>query len=141
MGFKRWLYQGGRPNWLARLLNGGWALVHATGVLPNYLVTLEVAGRKSGKVVGLPLVMVVLDGDRYLVSMLGPEANWVRNVEAAGGAAIYRCGRVNRLVRPPVLPFQNVRAAIRFARRRHGRGRRGWRTRPWRRSAPAACAR
>jgi hypothetical protein len=36
--------------------------------------------------------MVGLDGDRYLVSMLGEDANWVRNVRAAGGRAVLRHG-------------------------------------------------
>ncbi len=31
--------------------------------------------------------MVVIDNERYLVSMLGEEANWVKNVRAAEGKA------------------------------------------------------
>jgi hypothetical protein len=87
MAFKRWLYRGGRPHGLAKLLNGFWGWVHARGVMPNYLVTLEVVGRQSGKVIGFPLAMVVIQGERYLVSMLGEDANWVKNVKAAGGKA------------------------------------------------------
>ena len=83
MGLKNWLYRSGRPNWLASLLNRFWAVVHAFGIAPNYLVTLEVRGRRSGRKMDLPLVIVILEGDRYLVSMLGAEANWVRNVKAA----------------------------------------------------------
>jgi hypothetical protein len=90
--FKRWLYHGGRPNWIARFLNNIWAAVHSTGIAPNYLVTLEVLGRKSGQIVSLPLAMVVLDGQRYLVSMLGVNAQWVLNVKAAGGKAALRSG-------------------------------------------------
>jgi hypothetical protein len=41
----------------------------------------------------LPLVMVVADGERYLVSMLGAEASWVQNVKAAGGNVTLRHGR------------------------------------------------
>ena len=37
--------------------------------------------------------MVVVGGERYLVSMLGQNANWVRNVRAAGGDAVLRHGR------------------------------------------------
>jgi hypothetical protein len=86
VAFKRWLYRGGRPNILARILNRGWAIVHSTGIAPDYLVTLKVVGRKSGKMTSFPLAMTVMNGERYLVSMLG-EANWVRNVRAAGGKA------------------------------------------------------
>ena len=86
MAFKRWLYRGGRPNVLAKIFNRFWAIVHSLGIAPNYLVTLEVVGRQSGKLVSFPLAMVVMDRQRYLVSMLG-ESNWVKNVRAAGGEA------------------------------------------------------
>jgi hypothetical protein len=92
MAFHRWMYREGRPNVLARILNRGWAIVHALGISPNYLVTLEVVGRQSGKMTSLPLVMAVVSGERYLVSMLGTDANWVRNVQAAKGKAILRHG-------------------------------------------------
>lgn len=85
--FKRWLYQGGRPNLLAKILNRGWAILHALGIYPDRFVTLEVVGRKSGKVVSFPLAMVTMNGEWYLVSMLGEAANWVQNVRAARGRA------------------------------------------------------
>ena len=56
------------------------------------MVTLEVKGRRTGRVLRLPLVMVVVDGERYLVSMLGEDVNWVRNVRAAGGRVTLRHG-------------------------------------------------
>jgi deazaflavin-dependent oxidoreductase (nitroreductase family) len=68
-------------------------MVCALGVAPDYMVTLEVPGRRTGRVVRLPLVMVVRDGKRYLVSMLGEDVNWVRNVKAAGGRVTLRHGR------------------------------------------------
>jgi deazaflavin-dependent oxidoreductase (nitroreductase family) len=102
--FKRWLYRGGRPNLLARVMNRGWAAIHALGVAPNYLVTLEVIGRKSGRTISFPLAMTVIDGQRYLVSMLGAEAAWVRNLRAADGYAVLRHGKTEqvRLVEVPV---------------------------------------
>ena len=92
MGLKRWFYRDGHPNRLARILDRGTAALYALGVAPNYLVTLEVRGRRSGRTIALPLVMVVAGGERYLVSMLGEGANWVRNVRAAGGDAALRHG-------------------------------------------------
>ncbi len=92
MSLKRWFYGDGHPNRLARMLDRGTAALYALGVAPNYLVTLEVRGRRSGRTVALPLVMVVLGGERYLVSMLGEGANWVRNVRTAGGDAALRHG-------------------------------------------------
>jgi F420H(2)-dependent quinone reductase len=93
MRVDKWFYRGGRPNRMARLLNRCWAAVYALGVAPNYLVTLEVSGRRSGRIIRLPLVMVVVEGQRYLVSMLGADVNWVRNVQAAGGNVTLVHGR------------------------------------------------
>lgn len=84
---KRWMYRGNRPNWLARLLNRFDALVGSSGIAHNLMVTLEVVGRKSGRAITLPVAVAVVDGQRYLVSMLGEDAQWVRNVRAAGGKA------------------------------------------------------
>jgi hypothetical protein len=47
--------------------------VYALGIAPNHLVTLEVPGRRSGRPISFPLVMAVVDGQRYLVSMLGAD--------------------------------------------------------------------
>ena len=88
MAFKRWLYRGRHPNRLAKILNKGWAILHSLGIFPERFVTLEVVGRKSGKIVSFPLAMTVLNGERYVVSMLGDETNWVQNVRAARGKAM-----------------------------------------------------
>src|SRR5512143_4024654 len=95
--FKRWLYRGGHPNFLAQVMNRGWAVVHSLGIAPNYLVTLEVKGRRSGRTISFPLAMTVVEGERYLVSMLGNEASWVRNLHAANGYAVLRHGRTERV--------------------------------------------
>lgn len=88
----RWLYRGRRPNPIAKIMNRAWAALHSLGIAPGYLVTLEVPGRKSGRTVSLPLVMVAVNGQRYLVSMLGDNVQWVLNVRAAGGKAVIRSG-------------------------------------------------
>jgi hypothetical protein len=79
------------------VLNRVWATVNARGIAPNYLVTLEVVGRRSGRAISFPLVMAVVDGERYLVSMLGAEVAWVRNLRAADGRALLRHGRTERV--------------------------------------------
>jgi deazaflavin-dependent oxidoreductase (nitroreductase family) len=90
---RRWMYQGQRPNWIARMLNRVDAAVGSWGIASRYgLVTLEVTGRTSGQPVSLPLVMVVVEGQRYLASMLGDDVHWVKNVRAAGGRAVLRSG-------------------------------------------------
>jgi O-methyltransferase involved in polyketide biosynthesis len=77
---------------LAKILNRAWAAVFSTGITSDTYVTLEVTGRKSGRIVSLPLVVVNVAGQHYLVSMLGQDAQWVRNVRAAGGRAVIRSG-------------------------------------------------
>jgi hypothetical protein len=93
MGLQRWFYAGGRPNLMARLLDRGTAVVSAHGRGPEYLVALEVPGRRSGRIVSLLLVVATVGDERYLVSMLGEGVNWVRNVRAAGGEVASRHGR------------------------------------------------
>lgn len=72
-------------------------MVHALGIAPNYLVTLELVGRRSGRPIRFPLVMVLVDGERYLVSMLGNDVAWVRNLRAAQGRALLHHGRTERV--------------------------------------------
>ncbi|MGO9560974.1 MAG: nitroreductase/quinone reductase family protein [Acidimicrobiales bacterium] len=89
----RWLYRGGRPHLLARILNRAWSGLAASGVGPRGLVQLEVVGRKTGRPVSFPVVVADYQAERYLVSMLGEDTSWVRNVRAASGRAVLRHGR------------------------------------------------
>ena len=89
---KQWLYRGRRPGWIAKILNRMWANAASKKVMDKGLVALEVIGRKSGRVISFPLVMVTVDGQRYLASMLGDNTQWVRNVRASGGKAVLRRG-------------------------------------------------
>jgi hypothetical protein len=89
--FMRWLYRDRRPHRIASVLNRIWATVGSAGLLKGWLATLEVIGRQSGRVVSLPVIVAVVDGQRYLVSMLGNDASWVKNVRDADGHAILRC--------------------------------------------------
>lgn len=91
--FTRWMYRGGRPNALAKFLNRMSAWTNNLGLTSRWMVTLEVTGRKSGKTVSLPLVMVTINGERYLVSMLGGETQWIKNLRAANGHAVVSTGR------------------------------------------------
>jgi hypothetical protein len=92
--FKRWLYRGHRPNWMARIENRVYAALFSWGILPDSMVTLEVTGRTSGRMIFLPMAVTVVNGQRYLVSMLGGQVQWVHNVRAAGGRVVFhRQGR------------------------------------------------
>ena len=95
------------------------AVIGFLGLAPNYLVTLQVAGRKTGRMASFPLVMAVVDGQRYLVSMLGDRVPWVRNLEAARGRAVLYHSRREavRLVEVPVaLRAPILKAYLRRAR-------------------------
>jgi hypothetical protein len=120
MALKRWMYRGGHPNKLTKIINRGWAWIHSLGLFPNYLVTLEVVGRQSGKTISFPLAMTVMKGERYLLSMLGENTNWVRNVRAAKGHATLRHGISEQVLLEEVESKQ--RAPILKAFLRHAPG-------------------
>ena len=87
----RWLYGGKRPGVIARLLNRFWSRQYAAGRMSRGRdMTLEVRGRRTGRLISLPVVVADYGGERYLVSMLGENANWVRNVRAVNGRAVLR---------------------------------------------------
>lgn len=92
-----WLYRGGRPNRVARLLNGLSERLARTGLVPDQLYSLEVRGRRSGQLRSLPVVVAEHEGDRYVVAMLGAGANWVANVRAVGGEATLRHGATEQV--------------------------------------------
>jgi deazaflavin-dependent oxidoreductase (nitroreductase family) len=69
-------------------------------------------GRRSGKVYRTP-VNVFRDGGRYTFALTyGPDADWVRNVRAAGGCEVITRRRRVRLGEPRVV-HDETRAAIR----------------------------
>jgi deazaflavin-dependent oxidoreductase (nitroreductase family) len=78
------------------------------GLPPRFQAALEVQGRKSGRRRSNPVVIATVEGKRYLVSMLGPESDWVKNVEAAHGDAVIRQGRRRRVRLVAVLPEQSA---------------------------------
>ena len=91
--YRRWLYQGGRPNWFARLQNRATAIAFGAGIVPRRGAELRVRGRRTGKIISFPVAIADFEGERYLVSMLGDNVNWVRNLRAADGKAELVHGR------------------------------------------------
>ena len=89
----RLFYRDWRPTRLGRWANRFASWLSILGLSPHEAAVLEIRGRASGQRRSLPVVIATVDGNRYLVSMLGPESNWVMNVEAAHGNAIIRQGR------------------------------------------------
>lgn len=103
--FRALFYPGGRPNAFTRGLNSGQARLTALGIFPPLLVALETRGRRSGRAFLVQLVVAQVGAERYLVSMLGENADWVRNVRASAGAAVLR-HRTVETVRLEEVPVQ-----------------------------------
>lgn len=101
-GLRRRAYRGGRATRSVRAVNRAQAFLHSIGIWPSRLATLEVRGRRTGRTVSLPVVIADHESERYLVAMLGEGEGWVRNVTAAGGAAVLRHGRTERVRLDPV---------------------------------------
>ena len=89
---RRWLYRNGHASGMARFLNAAQARLAAAGAGPRRLVMMEVTGRRSGRTISFPAVIADYNNERYLVSMLGEDTSWVRNVRTAGGRAVLRHG-------------------------------------------------
>src|SRR5579883_2648926 len=83
--FLRFYYRDWRPTLLGRWTNAVTGVIAGLGLTPWIMGALEVRGRTSGKWRSVPVVIAKLEGKRYLVSMLGPGSDWVKNVEAAHG--------------------------------------------------------
>jgi hypothetical protein len=49
--------------------------------------------RRSGSIISFPVVIADLDGERFLVAIVGERTNWMCNVQAADGRAVLRHGR------------------------------------------------
>jgi deazaflavin-dependent oxidoreductase (nitroreductase family) len=116
----RWMYRGKHPNRLARLMNDASARMATAGIGPAQMSTLEVAGRRTGKTVSFPVVVADYQGERYLVSMLGDDTNWVRNVRAAGGRAVLRHGNREVIQLDEVDPGERAPILRRYLERAPG---------------------
>jgi deazaflavin-dependent oxidoreductase (nitroreductase family) len=128
----RALYPRGRPRRITRLINASWGWLVSMGLVPSEWpgkpvsgpATLEVRGRRTGKARSTMATWVEVDGERYFVSMLGPDSEWVKNVRSAAGAAFLRRGRRRRVILVEVAPER--RAPII----------RAWFQRTWRSTGP-----
>lgn len=89
----RLFYRDWRPTPLGRKVNQLQGWLSGIGLPPSFMALLEVRGRVSGERRSTPIVIATVDGAQYLVSMLGPSSDWVKNVEAAQGDAVIRHGR------------------------------------------------
>jgi len=92
-GYLRYFYRDWRPTRFGRIWNGAYAWVSGLGLTPQILITLQVKSRSNGRLCSTVLVSASHEGSRYVVSMLGENSEWVKNVRAAGGEAFIKRGR------------------------------------------------
>jgi deazaflavin-dependent oxidoreductase (nitroreductase family) len=104
----RLFYRNWRPTRLGRWVNQLSCWWSGLGLPPKFQAVLEVHGRTSGRKRSNPVVIATVEGTRYLVSMLGLESDWVKNVEAAHGDAVIRHGRRRRIRLVAVPPEQRA---------------------------------
>ncbi len=105
-------YKDRRPTRAGRMINRAWTWAAGAGLTPSAwpgeprggTIALETRGRRSGQARSHVVTWVQVDGERYLVSMLGERSDWVRNARAANGEATIRHGDRHpvRLVEVPV---------------------------------------
>ena len=90
------------PRWLARvnLAFGNYIMRPIASYLPWFGV-VEHVGRRSGTVRRAPLNAFHRGGGRWVIALTyGPDAQWMRNVMAAGGCRLYSQGSWHALAHP-----------------------------------------
>ena len=114
----RLFYRDWRPTRIGRWVNRLASWLSVVGLSSREMAVLEVRGRASGQCRSTPVVVATVEGKRYLVSMLGPGSDWVKNVEAAHGDAVLRQGRrrpVHLVSVPPAARAPILSAYVRVA--------------------------
>jgi hypothetical protein len=98
------------PSAFDRIFGRALVFLIRIGLVRGHFYVLEVRGRTSGRTIWLPVDLLDLEGQRYLVCARG-NSNWVRNARAAGEVVLIRAMRRQRYaarelqpdMRPPIL--------------------------------------
>lgn len=90
------------PGPAARIFNGAVRRLAEIGVSIQGSTAVRVRGRSTGRLRGVVVNLMTLDGRRYLVSPRG-NTQWARNARAAGEIEVgpRRSSRVHRIVEVP----------------------------------------
>jgi hypothetical protein len=99
-----------KPGAAERLFGQALVALVRVGLVRGHFYVLEVRGRKTGRVISLPVDPIEIGKKRYLVCARG-ESNWVRNARSAGEVVLMRAMRRRRFavrelpseLRPPIL--------------------------------------
>ena len=85
-----------KPTSLVKAMNSVFGRLASWGLIPGDTALLQVSGRRSGQTRSNAVTWVEHDGQRYLVAPRG-NTEWVRNVKAAGGEAILKRRKAERV--------------------------------------------
>ena len=77
------------PSAMEKAFNRTFGFLVGLGVGRSYHYSLEVRGRKSGKIYSTPVDLLEMDGKKFLVAPRG-RTQWVRNAEVAGEVTLKR---------------------------------------------------
>jgi deazaflavin-dependent oxidoreductase (nitroreductase family) len=101
------------PQWLARFnrhvtnpIQRMWA-----GWAPTMGI-LEHVGRKSGKPYRTPLSVFSTDDGVAILLTYGPNRDWLKNVDAAGGGRMQRYGTTFAVTEPRMMPKAEAAPAV-----------------------------
>ena len=89
---------GGLHGFLEAMYGRLFRVIATLGLPPSFIVVLETRGRRSGEARSTVLITGSYEGQRNLVSLVGPHCDWVKNTRAAGGEAVIRHGRRRRVM-------------------------------------------
>ena len=97
-----------QPNIAARAFNELFRMLAEAGISIAGTAALRVRGRKSGKLRGVVVNLLTVDGRDYLVSPRG-NTQWARNARAAGVSRWGRGGAVGKSASPrlPTTPSRS----------------------------------
>jgi hypothetical protein len=107
-GFLRFFYRDWRPTRLGRIVSRAYAWASGLGLTPQILLSLEVKNRNRAGFGKTVLAVVTHQGQRYLVSMLGDDSEWVQNVRAAGGKAFVKRRRSRPVLLTEIPPEERA---------------------------------
>lgn len=85
-------------------------------------ITITVNGRKSGRVVSLPVWFVFEQGNLYLLPVKGSETQWYKNVLANPSIRIDARGAEAELKAVPITDSADVKPVIEKFRAKYGSG-------------------
>jgi deazaflavin-dependent oxidoreductase (nitroreductase family) len=87
------------PSSVEKLFNRAFGFLAGQGIAPSFIYSLEVRGRKSGKLYSTAVNLLQINGKQFLVAPRG-QTQWVRNAEAAGEVILKRGARRSFRLRP-----------------------------------------